>query len=43
VFTSASPKKGGKKLSDSILEELAAIVGAENAFDDPFVLDAYFL
>jgi len=28
-------------LSDSILEELAAIVGVENASDDPFVLDAY--
>lgn len=28
-------------MSDSILEELVAIVGAENASDDPFVLDAY--
>jgi FAD/FMN-containing dehydrogenase len=28
-------------LSDSILEEIVAIVGAKNAFDDPFVLDAY--
>jgi FAD/FMN-containing dehydrogenase len=28
-------------VSDSIQQELAAIVGTDNAFDDPFVLDSY--